>query len=64
MIACEIEGCTDLAGYWVAFKSELGTYEICESCVEFWATEEPENVTIKPFANNLKPFYFDKAAAK
>jgi len=64
MFECEMTGCYDTASYWVAFKSELGTSEICEYCAKWWLTEDPNQVTIKPFANNLKPFYWDKAAAK
>jgi hypothetical protein len=64
MTECEMSGCYDTAEYWVSFKYELGVYEICESCADYWHKDEEYPATIKPFANNLKPFYFDKAATK
>jgi hypothetical protein len=64
MDECEMAGCSDIASYWVAFKGELGTSEICEYCAKWWLSEEPESVKIKPFANNLKPFYWEKVGAK
>ena len=54
MNQCDMTGCYDIAEFWVMFKYELGIFEICESCADYWRKDEEYPATVKPFNNKTK----------
>lgn len=58
MTDCEMAGCTNTAEFWIIWKYELGVYEICEDCADYWRQDQEYPAKIKPFANKtVKPFW-------
>ena len=46
-------GCTDTAEFFAEFDEDgkKATYEICESCAEYWKAHKEESPEITPYAN-------------
>jgi hypothetical protein len=50
---CDMTGCTDTAEFFAEFDEdgETTTYEICESCADYWTAHKEESPKITPYAN-------------
>ena len=52
LFACEMSGCFDSAEYDITFSDEPDTtYQVCQSCLDYWQFEESTSVTVKERVN-------------